>query len=176
MKKYLDKIEIQIEKWLEPIPNLPASWRKWLAGNAWWIVLVGVAIAAISAIASLVTVFSFGYYPSYIYYAGYYTGGWYSWHILTTVVSVAFMLAIVVINAVAIKDLKNMKQKGWKLLFLSFLVGILSEIVSILLNFNFFSFIASLIFLALGAAISGYVLFQLKAYFDGVKVIEKKKK
>lgn len=174
--KYADKIEIQIEKWLEPFPNLPIKWRNWLAKNAWWLVMIAV-IGSIFAIIG-----SFAYITNYQEYYGIYSryysdyGHLSGWYVFTTLISSAFLIVITVINSMAIKPLKVMKQIGWKYLFLSFLVGGISQIVSILLNFSLLTFIPSLLMTAIELAISAYILFQLKANFNGVKIVSKKKK
>ena len=99
-------------------------------------------------------------------YFGYYAVQSYTgWWVLASVISLLFMIAIVVISAISINPLKNLQKKGWSLLFLTLIVSAVEIIVGAIINFNAVSFIFSIIFGAIGLAISAYFLYEIRSYF-----------
>lgn len=164
------KLEKSIEEWLKPLPHLPNDWRQWIAKNVWWIVLIGVILSvigglmligavftAMGAIATVNTVYS----SLGVNVAPLYNGWWYA----ATIASLIFLVITVVINALAITPLKAQSKKGWNLLFLTFLVGVVSSIVSIVLNITTFNVVGSVIGGVIGVVISAYFLFEIRSYF-----------
>jgi len=173
----IHKLENMIEGWLKPIPHLPTEWRKWLAENVWWITLVGVVLSVIGVLGLIFALINamaiFGsvssFYSVYsVSTAQTYTGWW----ILAIVVSLVFLVVTIAIEAMAIKPLKSQKKKGWDLMFLVLLIGAVSQVVNIILNFNPMSFIPNVIFTAIGVAIGAYFLFELRSYFKSAKLIK----
>lgn len=166
----IHKLENTIEGWLKPLPRLPADWRKWIANNVWWIVLVGVILSVLGVLMLVAAVFTAmstagtitSIYSAYnIGVTQVYTGWWYA----ASIASLAFLALTIVINAMAITPLKAQSKKGWDLLFLTFVVGVVSSIVSIVLNFSTYSVITSIITSAIGIAIGAYFLFEIRSYF-----------
>ena len=171
----IKQLEKTIEGWLKPIPHLPVTWRKWLGLNVWWITLVGVILSALGILGLIGSLFAamsiFGVATGiYGYVAPVYTGWW----VLASIVSLAFMVVTVSITAMAISPLKIQKRKGWDLLFLVFIINVVSAVVSAILNFSVISFVGSLIGAAIGAAISAYFLFEIRSQFNGITAISKK--
>jgi hypothetical protein len=168
----IHKLENMIEGWLKPIPHLPTEWRKWLAANVWWITLVGVVLSVIGVLGLIFALINamaiFGAVSSFYSVYGVSTAQTYTgWWILATAVSLVFLVVTIVIEAMAVKPLKSQNKKGWDLMFLVFLIGVVSQLVGIVLNFNAMSLIPSIIFTALGIAIGAYFLFELRSYFKG---------
>lgn len=164
----LHKFESTVEGWLKPLPHLPTDWRKWLAVNAWWLTLIGVILSAIAILglawAVLVAMSIFGAVTTSFY--GYVAPTVYStWWVLASVVSLALLVLTTVLEAMAISPLRAMKARGWDLMFLVFVVGLVSGVAGAVLNFNALSFIPSLIGTAIGGAISAYFLFEVRSYF-----------
>ena len=162
------KLENTIGGWLKSLPHLPANWSKWLANNAWWIVLIGVIISIFGilglAYVLMIALTFFGAATTFMGYA--YSGVAYStWWIVVSIVSFALLIITTVLEAMAISPLKAMKQKGWDLMFLVFLIGVLSGVVSAVVNFNAISILPNLIWTAISAVISAYVLFEVRSYF-----------
>ena len=151
------KLENKIEGWLKPIPHLPSTWRKWVADNIWWIMIVSVVMSAI-------TIFTINSNLWHSYDPFAHTGWW----MFSSTISLLFMAVVTIISASAIKPLKNMKKKGWDLLFLVFIVKIVAEIVNLLISLNIFLFLSSLVGIAIGAAIGAYLLFEIRSYFNHV--------
>ncbi len=166
------RIENTIAGWLKPLPHLPENGRKWLADNVWWIVLIGAilsvlaAFAAISALlyaTAIISTISSSFYGTIGY------GVYNAWDISWLVISVLFLVANIVVMAMAVNPLKGKELKGWNLLFLLLLISAASSITNILVHFNIFTFISSLIFAALGLAIGAYFTFEIKPYFKRAK-------
>lgn len=173
------KFESILEEWLKPLPHLPAEWRKWLANNAWWMTLISAILSGLSALAYVGTLLDalslrgftgfYGYYVPQIY-----SGLWF----FATIVSLAFLVITTVFSATAVNPLKVMSRKGWDLLFLVYIVSLISAIVNQLLVFNYANMIYSLISLVISAAVGGYILFEVKGYFkvEAKRVVKKSKK
>jgi hypothetical protein len=156
------KFEKQIEQWLKPLPHLPADWRKWLANNVWWIVLVGVILSVLGGLALIGAVFTAMnavttvntiYNSLGVNVGPLYNGWWYA----STIASLVFLAITVVIEAMAVTPLKAHDKKGWDLLFLTFLVGVLSTIVNVVLNITTYSVV--------GSVIGAYFLFEIRSHF-----------
>lgn len=162
----LSKLEKMIQGWLKPLPHLPESARKWIATNIWWLELIGVIILALSGVTLIGGIlFSLGLAAAILGAGAVYTG----LATLSAVVSLIFMVASVVVMAMAISPLKNLKKRGWDLLFLALLINCASTVLSALLNFNFASFLSSIFSGAIGAAIGAYFLFEIRSYFVSIK-------
>lgn len=163
----LKKLETTIEGWLKPIPHLPTTWRKWLSENVWWITLVGVILSILGLLALLATLLAaMSLFGAVSVYSGYYAPAVYTgMGLLAGLVSLAFLAITVVITAMAVAPLKLMKAKGWDLLFVAFVIGIVSQVVNVFINFNAVTVISGLVGAAIGAAISAYFLFEIRSYF-----------
>jgi len=171
------KFENTIGGWLKPLPHLPEAGRKWLAENIWWIALVGLILSVIGMVMLIGTIivafpFIFGTATIISYYsATAYTGFW----MVSSVVSLIFMIATVVITAMAISPLKKRIKKGWDLMFITLIIGGLSAVLSAIINFNVLNFVPSIIFAALGLAIGSYFLYEIRSFFDTTVVAKKTK-
>ncbi len=159
----LHKLEDMVGEWLKPLPHLPENWRKWLAENAWWLTLIGVVLSVFAVFALFASLSLFtattGLYGQVINDAIAQTHGglW-----MTSVwISLALMVVTVVIEALAISPLKAMSKKGWDLMFLALVIGIVSNVVSAVLNVE----VMSLVGAAISAVIGSYVLFELRSHF-----------
>lgn len=159
----LHKLEDMVEKWLKPLPHLPEAWRKWLAENAWWLTLIGVVLSVFAVFALFASLSLFtattSLYGQLVTTAIAQTHGglW-----MTSVwISLALMVVTVVIEAIAISPLKALSKKGWDLMFLALVIGVVSNVVSGVLNIE----VMSLISAAIGAVIGAYVLFEVRSHF-----------
>ena len=162
----INKLEKTVEGWLKPLPSLPKNVQKWLAENVWWLALISAILTGISILLSLGAIATYASYSAGIdaaYSIGLasYAPGW----IISVVTSLIFSVITVLLTAMAINPLKSLNHKGWKLLFVIYLINALNAVVNAVLSFNVFSFIFGIIFGAIGLAIGGYFLFQIKSYF-----------
>ncbi len=170
------KLEDKIEQILKPVPHLPVTWRKWLGENIWWITLIGAIISGIvvliSLLAILVATAAIGT-TSFILGSSYYQG-YGGTSLLAMIAAFAFMVATAVLSIRAIQPLKNRNKYGWDLLFLSAIIGVTSSVVVTILDLDFIQLIPKLINAAVSAAISAYLLFEIRSQFNAAKVLSKK--
>lgn len=140
--------------------HLPKGGQKWLADNAWWIVLVGAVLSLLSILTSWQAIASFSALSnslagSYGYYAlGYNAGYWWVMLIATVIETVLLFMAF--------QKLKEHKKDGWNLLFYVSLVSIVSVILAGLVSGTLVSMVLGA---ALGALISWFFLFEIRKYF-----------
>lgn len=163
------KLENTIEGWLKPLPHLPADWRKWLTENVWWITLIGVVISAFGILSLINMIFTAmnvsnsvnSWYNALGIKDVVYSNWWYA----SSLISVAFLALMTVLEAMAIKPLKATKVKGWDLMFLVFLLGIASQVVNLILNLGSINVVSNALGVVIGAAIGAYFLFEIRSGF-----------
>ncbi|HZJ34603.1 MAG TPA: hypothetical protein VFD55_01135 [Candidatus Angelobacter sp.] len=159
----ISKIEDMIAGWLKPLPHLPTAGQKWISQNIWWIVLIGVILSGIRVLALIGILFATSaVWGAITYYVNESYSGWW---ILSSIISILFMAAIVIVSAISINPLKGLKKKGWNLLFFTLLLSAASIVVSVIISFNVFSFMPSLIFGAIGLAVGAYFLYEIRSHF-----------
>ena len=169
----VSKLEVMVAGWLKPLPHLPKKFQKWLAENAWWLALIGLVvsiIAIVSLVGLVLTVMTFlsgtvGFYTAAV--GQLYTG----FSIITTVISLLFSAISIALIAFAIKPLKAQLKRGWTLMFSALLVNIAAAVVDMVLDFNVFMLVPSLIAIAVGAGIGAYLLFEIRQNFGSKAVI-----
>ena len=172
--KLLHKIETTVAGWLKGVPHLPAAGQKWLATNIWWLALIAAILTGISLLVAVTGLFSLLAIVG-TYVATYYVSEAVSaWAIITTLISIAFMAVSVVLLAMAITPLKELKKKGWVLLFMVWLLEVVSVVVSAVLTLNVAAAIISLLFGGIFLAIIGYFLFEIHGQFALPKKATKK--
>lgn len=159
----LRKLEGVIASWYKGLPHLPENFRQWLADNIWWLVLIGVILSLLVIIPSF-GILLFGGAVLTVSYgaASTYDGGVFTWLLF----SLLFIVADLVLSALAIAPLKAHKKLGWSLLFLVALLNVVSTVLAFIANFSFSGLISGLI----GVAIGGYFLFEIRDHFSVVGV------
>lgn len=163
--EYVKKIEKLVEGWLKPLPRLPINAQKWIAINIWWLELVGVIILTFSGIGILGSFgLSLGMTTAILGVPSF--SGLLA---VPAVISLVSMGASVVVMAMAVKPLKDLKRKGWELLFIAILINCFSVVLSAVLRIGFFEFISSIFSGAVGILISAYILFEIRTFFVSVK-------
>lgn len=159
-------LEKTLSEWYAKAPHLPVGARTWLAGNVWWLAIVGVVLSIFAALSIIGIVFAaFGlsamvatsvYSP---YVATAFGAVW-----LAALVGLAALAITTVLLVMAINPLKSKTKKGWTLLFIIALVSLALQVVGDLVSFNLGGIIVSVLWAAVGA----YFLFEIRGYF-GVK-------
>lgn len=148
------------EKWLyetvyEKVPyKLPANVREWIVKYGPWITLVlGLLFLPV-----LFTVFAVSTYVATVYtaYVAPTVGPMYYIGILVLAVQVVVMF-------VSIPALLKRKRLGWQLLFYSNTLSLVYSIFNTF-SYGYFNF-GTLIGGIIGAAISFYVIFQIRSYY-----------
>ncbi len=172
----LHKLETLVHGWLKNVPHLPEGGRKWLGENVWWIVLVFTILGGIGLLFALFGIFALMALIGSVSSAYYVNGTEFAaWGIVTGLISFVISAFALALNALSITPLKEMKKKGWVLLFAAFLVNVAGSVINAVLAFNPFTFIFSLVFTAVFAAIAGYFLFEIHSQFaHEAKIVSKK--
>ena len=142
-------------EWHKNLPHLPENARKWLADNAWWLVLVGV-VFSVFAIFSL---FSLLGWVSAV--AGAYGVGPGANVMLSAFLGIAVLILVVILYALAISPLKAHLKRGWDLVFTASLISAAGRIISGIVGVDFGTILGSVI----GLAISAYILFEVRDHF-----------
>lgn len=163
----LSSLEQALAGAFKDLPHLPKGFRDWLVENAWWLVIIGVVLGAIGVLGLLPTLFVGSAIVGY--YAGAAAG---SSVMISGLVSIAVLVATVIIEAMAIQPLKAKKKHGWDLLFLASLIGIVGSLVGAVVGGNV---VGGIIGTVIGAAIGFYVLFELRGHYLAVKQESPKK-
>lgn len=123
------------------LPPLPDNIRELLAKIAPFLTILGVifGVIALLAILGIVGVAS----PALVMYGAV---GW--------IIGLIFLGAQVALQALAIPGLLNRQYNGWAFLFLSGLVGLAYDVITL----NLISFL-------IGGLLTFYLLYQVKPYF-----------
>ena len=156
------KLEGVIAGWFKNVPHLPPTGQKWLAQNAWWLVMVWVILGVFGIVSLLMVTFFASAFLTGFGPVGAVVGG-----LAFVAVTIALLFAIVnvVLAAIAISPLKLMQKRGWMLLFVVALLNVTADVIAFLLDLNLFALIWNLLFIGVGT----YFLFEIRGYFDGAK-------
>lgn len=165
----LQKLEATVGEWYKNMPHLPKNGQRWLAENAWWIVLVGVILGAIGAIGLLMVTLAAGAILTGAF--GVYGAALGGVAFVAALVGVAFMAAYVIVAGLAISPLKAMQRKGWSLLFLTVVINVAALALDFVFTFNLFKLVWGLVMAAVGA----YFLYEVRDYFVVAKAKPAKK-
>lgn len=165
--EFISKLESTVGNWVKNVPHLPANGQRWLGQNVWWIVLIGAILSGIAllfAIGALFTLIALlGAVSATYYVPG--VAGIGALGIIGSVVGLVFLVLQGLLMAIAVGPLKRLQKKGWVLLFTVWLINILAVVVNSVLTFSVGGFLVGILFGAVGAAISGYFLFEIRGQF-----------
>jgi len=166
MMEFISKLEKIVLGWAKNVPHLPAAGQKWLGDNVWWIALIGAILSGIAALVTLgafFTAISLLSAVSSIYYV---SSTYTSIAVLTSAVSLVFLIINGLLLAFAVKPLQLKQKKGWVLLFMTLLVEALSVVLNAVLSFSVVGFIIRILFGAIGIAIAAYFIFEIHGQFS----------
>lgn len=162
--KQLAPLEEAIAKVHKDLPHLPKGFTAWLVENAWWLVIIGVAVGGISVLTTLTALAAGSLFVGSLLGAS--IGGMI---FLSSLVSLVVLVLVIVLEALAIKPLKDKQKRGWDLVFLASLVSLVGSLVGTLLN-GPLGIVTGIIWTAVAAAISFYLLFELRVHYVSKKV------
>lgn len=153
----MNQLEAILNEWFAvKAPQLPESWKKFIVMVSPWLAIIGVILGAIAAFTLFSSMSSMmalsGAYGAYAAAAGY-SPTW-IW------ISLAFMVAMLVLEALAIPGLRNKAYVGWKWMYYASLLSLVQGIVMM----NFVSAI-------IGAVIGFYILFQVRSHYSGAPAL-----
>lgn len=154
------KLENRIASWYEGMPHLPKNGQQWLAKNMWWIALVGAVVGTISLFMALFGTFLAGLFLSS--FGGVIGAVVAAPIIFVALVSSAAAIVTVVLMFMAVSPLKVQQKRGWTLLFITVLLQVAVQAVTLIFTFNLFEVVWGLLFTAIGA----YFLFEVRSHFE----------
>lgn len=156
----LKKLEVTIGGWLKDVPHLPPNVRKWIAENAWWLVIISVVLGGFAILSILGAIALVGTVATV--YGGPVVGAALTGtFLIASLVLLAMLILMVVLESMAIKPLKALQKRGWDLIFLVTFISLVLGVVSALLSFDFAGILRSVV----GAAIAYYFLYEILGYF-----------
>ncbi len=172
----IHKLEVALVAQYDKLPHLPENIQKWLADNAWWLVLIGVATSAVAilGVLSIVMIALFG-----LSFGGALVGAGVGAAIgsaiggvilIVTVLSLALYVVQTALLGMAISPLKSLKKRGWDLVFIVAVINAAVIVISNVLTVNFVGLIWSLLWVAVGV----YFLYEIREYFLVKKIAPKK--
>lgn len=163
----LKNLEHTLAEWQKKSPvHLPETVRKWLGDNAWWLVIVGIALSILSVIGSLRTLFwaedvlrqarqlaiSLGVdVPGNSLAMN--IGLW---------ISLITFVVVIVIELKSIQPLRSKKQQGWDLTFLAVLISIVGSFIAGIIQG---AVAGTIIGTIIGAVIAWFFLFEIRSQF-----------
>lgn len=170
------KIEGAVAKWFKDVPHLPAEAQKWLADNAWWLVIIGIVLGGVGIFSLLSVVLLAGLGLGLA--GGALAGGagaaaglaFGGFVVLITLATLAVSVIELVIMIMSVSPLKARRKKGWDLLFLLAVINVVTGVVFGLLSMNLMGIILGILWSAVGA----YFLFEIRSHFEGAKPAAKK--
>jgi len=162
--KFVDKVVGKIEKWFTAFPHLPASGRKWLGENIWWLVAVAAVFSTIGSLVQINRLFSVisitsGSSPWAYYYIGY---TW--WSVIVALIAVVLFVVTTLVLWLAVKPLQNKTKRGWTILFLALLLELVAVVVPYVLEFSLYSIIG-VVTAIIGIGIGAYFMFEMRSQF-----------
>lgn len=163
----LKTLEQTLVQWHKQSPiHLPASWRRWLGDNSWWLVIIGVIAATLSVIGSLRTLLwtedLLRTTRQFAESLGVTMPGTGITHVVSLWISVVTLVAVALIQLRSIQPLREKKKNGWDLLFLASIISLSGSFVSGIVGG---SIISAIIGLAVTAVISWFILFEIRGQF-----------
>lgn len=163
------KLEDLVADKIKLAPSLPASARKQIADNLWWVVLVLAVACAVGAIGAVNVVFSnmailSNPFMSYSVSVASVTS-----QTIQAATNLVFLVILCALLGSAIVPLKDGRQVGWRLLFAALIIGAVSVAVSAVSTLSVFGFITTVIFGALWLVICAYLVFEVRSSFIQVE-------
>jgi len=147
------ELEEIIEGWYKNVPHLSKPSRQWLAGNIWWLALVGAVVSAcglLVVVPALLAAFDSSYYSAM-------SGG--AW--LSAVLMLAGYVVTTVLLGLSVRPLREKVRSGWKFLFWSVLVSAILNALSALFVYNLYNAFMAVV----SAGVAGYLLFEMRDSF-----------
>lgn len=151
----MNQIESFLNEWFGvKAPHLPTGLRKFIVAIAPWLVILGVIMGALNALNLFNSMSTLQALNAYGY------GMMYGYNPSMVWLGLAFMVAILVLQALAIPGLLKKEYIGWRWIFYSSLLSFAQMIVMM-------NFVGAVI----GGAISWYILFQVRSLYSSAPAL-----
>lgn len=155
----MNQLEAILNEWFGvKAPHLPEEAKKFIVTVSPWLAIIGVVFGAFAAFSLFSAASSFmalsgayGAYAAAVVGAGFTPMFW---------LSMAFMVAMVVLEAMAIPGLRSRTYAGWKWMYYASLLSLVQGLVSM-------HFVSAII----GAVIGWYILFQVRSHYSGAPAL-----
>ena len=167
--EFLNTIERTIAGWLKDVPHLPKVARSWMGENLWWIAAIFAVLAGFGALGLVVAFFANLANLGNPYVSYYVSTTFAAWEVVRVAVSLVFTVLGAVLLASAVNPLKEKQKKGWSLLLVTVLLGLVSTFVGAILTLSPLGLIGDLIFGTLWIAVGTYLLFEARTEFVHVE-------
>ena len=161
----MSKLETIVGGWYKNVPHLPKNGQDWLATNVWWLTLIWVVLGALGLLA-LLPLLALANGAWFMVGMGGAAGSYFG---LGTIFYVVIAIVSIVVGALAISPLKAQHKRGWSLLFLAVMIDVFSRAVQFVFDYNLFSFVWSLLEIAVGL----YFLYEIRNRFITAKGVKK---
>lgn len=157
----LSSFEQTLAKAHEGLPHLPKGLRDWLVENAWWLVVIGVIAGALAGLSALNALTVGSAWLTAVVGVG--VGGAL---FAGSLINLITIVAVIIFEALAIKPLQHKQKRGWDLLFLAAIVGIVGSLVGSLVSAAVTgAVLGAIVGTVIAAALSFYVLFELRGAY-----------
>jgi hypothetical protein len=162
----LHKTEKMMVEQFSKVPfHLPTDVRRWLGENIWWLMIVGVVLSALAIVNLIQAIFLLGAITAFSGVLAPLSG----MALVSTWVSIIQLVVMIILGLIAIKPLRAKTKRGWDLMLIMMLVGLLGSVLSIVVGG---SIIAAVFSALLTIAIGGYFLTEVRIEFRAKKASE----
>lgn len=140
--------------------QIPTGGREFIVKIAPWLVIIFAVLGALS-IVGLFGILALG--SAIIGLAAAATVSQGGLWVITAWISLALLVISVVLEFMAFPGLKNFNEQGWKYIYYTQVIGLVSSVIGFLGNYT----VNSLVFSLLSTLIGLYILFQVRDYYTG---------
>lgn len=169
--EYVKKIEAGAASLFARAPALPGNARRWVAKNAWWIIIVFAVMEAFNVIGSLRNLNDIAARHSQ---ANIYIREDFGVYTVMGIIGLAVSVAVTALYFGAVRPLREGRKSGWTMVFVGMLLGaayaVASLIVTIAAVDDSIVVLATVIGFVFGMAFTVvwlYFLFQIRGEFGG---------
>ena len=155
--------------------HLPVEWQRWLAQNCWWLMAILSGLVILSALTSLQYVLrlgGLGYVDEALLFVqrlGVHPV--YSESFVVSIwVTIITSFAVAIVQLLAIKELHQLKKKGWSLLLLALVIDVVGGMIGGILGGRIVLTVLSTV---IAGAIEGFLLFEIRSEFMGRRLSKK---
>lgn len=152
--QFINTIEKSVRGIMDGAPHLAPEFRRAIARNLWWVVAVIAVLLALEAVYLIFASLSWGVNAVLWMNFGGMAASIYWFNAI-------FYLVLAFFAAGAVGPLRKMQAKGWKALFVLWLLFVVLEVVVLLASFS----LGNLLWTILTVAFFAYAIYEPRDYF-----------